>query len=206
MPPSGPDVWRTYTNVVYANGTLLVPSYPGVTPHLENEALTTFQHLLPEWRIVPVDCNQLISLGGGVHCMTLNLSRVARLPRSIDLRELPEAGGVFPGDEAIPPRRLIAAQNGWRPFIGAGETNPSRAGAAFGSSDFDTADECEVCCPPGDVPSDAFAAPRRQEPDVPRTRRVPASAFRRGAMFGHPRRGLGVSGPRSAFAARGWHE
>jgi agmatine/peptidylarginine deiminase len=149
MPPSGTAVWRTYTNVLYANGTLLVPSYPGVAPHLEQEALTTFQHLLPQWRIVPVDCNQLISLGGGIHCVTLNVSRIARVPRPIDPRDLPAPGGVFPGDEATRrPTRLVALRQSRRPFGQASEHRSATPALRFPfgpPSNFDTADECTTC-------------------------------------------------------------
>jgi agmatine/peptidylarginine deiminase len=159
MPPSGPTVWRTYTNVLYANGTLLVPSYPGITPEAEEQALDTFQLLLPHWRIVPVDCHQLIGLGGGVHCVTLNISHVGRLPRMIDPREIPELRGVFPGDEAVPGELLPG-----RPWQLAGNADHSQVtgDTAFEerppleideavilptADEFDLADECGQCCP-----------------------------------------------------------
>jgi agmatine/peptidylarginine deiminase len=149
MPPSGPDVWRTYTNVLYANGTLLVPSYPGITPDYEQEALDVFRQLLPGWRIVPVDCNQLIALGGGIHCITMNLSRIGRLPRAVEPHELPGAGGPFPGDEAAP--GLIVDRVGWQ--IVAGDVPRRQPGrieeATFerAESALDVPDECRRCCP-----------------------------------------------------------
>ena len=186
MPPSGPDVWRTYTNVLYANGTLLVPSYPGITPHLESEALTTFQHLLPAWRIVPVDCNQLIALGGGVHCVTLNLSRIGRLPRPIDARDLLEPGGVFPGDEAQT-RRLLAARDVAQPPAGTNPPSGTAAAARFVSGPADAsdiADECDVCCPavePAPVrKSQEPTHPRPSEGDAARTPDSFVSPFRAG--------------------------
>jgi agmatine/peptidylarginine deiminase len=221
MPPSTPEVWRTYTNVLYANGTLLVPSYPGVTPHLEAEALTTFQHLLPEWRIVPVDCNQLIALGGGVHCVTLNLSRIGRLPRPIDPRDLPEPGGVFPGDEAQT-RRLLAARRVAQPFTGRATRSGAGAGARFVSDATyasDTADECEVCCPTGEPApgprSRRSTRPHRLEVDVSRTSgsfAPPFGAGGRGPTFraDPPRRPrfdpVQPYGPRGDFAEPDWHE
>ena len=42
MPPHDDGRWRTYTNVVYANGTLLVPTYPGFCPELDAEALAVY--------------------------------------------------------------------------------------------------------------------------------------------------------------------
>ncbi|HUG93257.1 MAG TPA: agmatine deiminase family protein [Planctomycetaceae bacterium] len=203
MPPSGPNVWRTYTNVLYANGTLLVPSYPGVTAELEHEAVEVMQQLLPAWRIVPVDCNQLIALGGGVHCVTLNVPRVGRLPRAVDPRELFEPGGAFPGEEAAP-HGLIVDRAGWQPTGGDRERPPAIEHAVVVSAvdEFDIADECGVCCPapkdrtltnrsnaessPADQPGgELFATPAGHSP-------------RGGVMFGHdtvapPRRPEGAA-------------
>ncbi len=60
----------TYTNVVFANGSLLVPSY-GIGQDLD--AVETYQRLLPDWNIIPIDCGALIIGEGAAHCVTLNL-------------------------------------------------------------------------------------------------------------------------------------
>jgi len=62
----------TYTNVVFANGSLLVPSY-GIGQDLD--AVETYQRLLPGWKIVPINCGALIIGEGAAHCVTLNLPR-----------------------------------------------------------------------------------------------------------------------------------
>ena len=64
MPPKNDGVWRTYTNVVYANGVLLVPIYPGTDEQGQFHALATFAELLPGWRIVGVNSNKLIEFDG----------------------------------------------------------------------------------------------------------------------------------------------
>ncbi len=60
----------TYANVVFANGTLLVPSY-GIDQ--DQDALQTYQRLLPDWNVIPIDCGALIIGEGAAHCVTLNL-------------------------------------------------------------------------------------------------------------------------------------
>ena len=60
----------TYANVVFANGTLLVPSY-GIDQ--DQDALETYQRLLPDWNVIPIDCGALIIGEGAAHCVTLNL-------------------------------------------------------------------------------------------------------------------------------------
>jgi agmatine/peptidylarginine deiminase len=80
MPPSDGDVWPTYTNVIYANGVLLVPVYPGLDPDGRDEAIDTFARLLPGWRVVPVDASELLDMYGGLHCLSMNLGPIGRLP------------------------------------------------------------------------------------------------------------------------------
>lgn len=89
MPPHEPGVWRTYTNVVFANGVLLVPIYPDVDPEGRRVALRTFERLMPGWRVVGVDATRLVELGGAMHCVTMNLG---------PLRDLP----LFPAPSRVP--------------------------------------------------------------------------------------------------------
>ncbi len=99
MPPHGDGIWRTYTNVIYANGTLLVPVYPGVDEAGRQGALQTFARLLPGWRIVGIDARTICELGGALHCISMNLgpaqppatSRVqqGQLPRPVPPPPMP---------------------------------------------------------------------------------------------------------------------
>ncbi|PAY20942.1 hypothetical protein CKO51_03445 [Rhodopirellula sp. SM50] len=68
----GDNHFRTYTNVVFANGVLLVPSYAG-QESLESEVRDIYQKLLPNWEIVFIDCSRIIELDGALHCLTANL-------------------------------------------------------------------------------------------------------------------------------------
>ncbi len=73
MPPHDDGIWRTYTNVVFANGVLLVPAYPDKCPDLDAKAREVFARLLPDWRVVSVDCSSLIRRNGALHCVTMGL-------------------------------------------------------------------------------------------------------------------------------------
>ena len=83
MPPRGEQYFGgTYTNVVFANGVLLVPSYREAPPELEREAFEVFRRLLPGWRVVGIECPEFIARRGALHCAAANLYRVRRPPRS----------------------------------------------------------------------------------------------------------------------------
>lgn len=77
-PPSSggsyPDTggsYRTYTNAVIINKTILVPTY---RPEVDAEALQIWGDLMPGYRIVGIDVDNanedLISLSGAIHCIT----------------------------------------------------------------------------------------------------------------------------------------
>lgn len=77
-PPSSngnyPDTggyYRTYTNAVFINGTVLVPTY---RPEVDDPALAQWQELLPGYNIVGIDVDNpgenLIALFGAIHCIT----------------------------------------------------------------------------------------------------------------------------------------
>lgn len=66
-------VFRTYTNCIFANGVLVVPSYSELPDGSLQEAKDCFGRLLPGWRIVHQDCSELILTGGALHCVSLNI-------------------------------------------------------------------------------------------------------------------------------------
>jgi agmatine/peptidylarginine deiminase len=81
------DTFPTWTNVVYANRTLLMPVYPGLDPEAETTATQIFERLLPGWKIVPVDCSGVIESGGALHCLALNLPSLPVLPLSPSIND-----------------------------------------------------------------------------------------------------------------------
>jgi agmatine/peptidylarginine deiminase len=81
MPPHNDDIWRTYTNVVFANGALLVPTYADADWGQQRQVLATYARLLPGWRILGVNADEIIGSQGALHCITMNLGPLNGLPR-----------------------------------------------------------------------------------------------------------------------------
>jgi agmatine/peptidylarginine deiminase len=70
MPSHVDGKWRTYTNVIYANGVVLVPQYPDFCPELDQRALEVYRAALPEWKVVGIAASQLIEKRGSLHCLS----------------------------------------------------------------------------------------------------------------------------------------
>lgn len=68
--PTGPfqgGDYRTYTNLVFVNKTVLVPSYEA---QYDDQAEERLEELLPGYNIQFIDCNNIIGLSGAIHCIT----------------------------------------------------------------------------------------------------------------------------------------
>lgn len=69
--PHNGGAYRTYTNAVIINKSILVPTY---RPEVDEEALQIWQNAMPGYRIVPIDVDNsgenLINLSGAIHCIT----------------------------------------------------------------------------------------------------------------------------------------
>jgi len=64
----------TYTNVVMCNGVVLVPQYSQATMVQHNaEALATWQAALPDWRIVGINCDAIVTSAGVMHCIVMHV-------------------------------------------------------------------------------------------------------------------------------------
>ena len=59
--------YRTYTNSIFINKTVLLPVYGQA---LDNQAIARYQELLPGYNIVPINCASIIPLSGAIHCIT----------------------------------------------------------------------------------------------------------------------------------------
>lgn len=125
MPASNGGTWRTYTNVLFLNGLLFVPGYAGADPTEAALALSVYRRLLPGWRIVTVECSELIGLGGALHCVSRNLPAVGRMPEAADADSEPEPavpaiaepGGLPAAPEPFAPGGLSEAiRDGWEPI------------------------------------------------------------------------------------------
>ena len=74
MPPRWGEHWRSYTNVIMANGVLLMPSFSGVDPEIEARAEAVYRSSLPEgWVVKRINCDKLVSLNGQLHCISYNI-------------------------------------------------------------------------------------------------------------------------------------
>ncbi len=65
--PSGGGRYRTYTNSLIVNKTVLVPVYE---ERYDSTALRIYQEAMPGYNIVGIDCNDIIRAGGAIHCIT----------------------------------------------------------------------------------------------------------------------------------------
>lgn len=73
MPGREESFFPSYTNVVFANGILLVPSYKGESEAKELRVKEIYETLLPDWKVHFIDCSQLRRRGGALHCLVSNL-------------------------------------------------------------------------------------------------------------------------------------
>ncbi len=65
-PSSGGD-YRTYTNSIIINKTVIVPTYD---PQYDTTALRIYREAMPGYNIVGINCNQIITALGAIHCIT----------------------------------------------------------------------------------------------------------------------------------------
>jgi len=59
--------YRTFTNSVFVNKTLLVPTY---APQYDTTALRIYRENLPGYNVIGINCNSIIPAGGAIHCIT----------------------------------------------------------------------------------------------------------------------------------------
>ena len=85
MPPKLNNLWRSYTNIIMANGILLMPSFSDVDPKIEDKAEEIYRSLLPGWEIKRINCDMLVRRQGQLHCISYNL------PKYVDLKGLYES-------------------------------------------------------------------------------------------------------------------
>ncbi len=62
-----PGDYRTYTNSLIINKTILVPTYD---EQFDTTALRIWQEAMPGFKIQGIDCNAIIHLLGAIHCIT----------------------------------------------------------------------------------------------------------------------------------------
>lgn len=67
---------RSYTNVIYGNGVVIVPQFPDTCPDLDREALEVYRRVFPDRRIVGIDASKIIGKRGGLHCLSRSIPRL----------------------------------------------------------------------------------------------------------------------------------
>jgi agmatine/peptidylarginine deiminase len=82
FPERNTGIFRSFTNVVYLNGLLILPSYEGVTKDQEQAVRDIYAGLLPAWKIQFVDCSRPSQFGGALHCLVSNLGETPFLGKS----------------------------------------------------------------------------------------------------------------------------
>ncbi len=65
--PDNGGNYRTYTNAVFVNKTLLVPTYQ---EKYDTTALRIYRENLPGYNVVGINCNNIIGQLGALHCIT----------------------------------------------------------------------------------------------------------------------------------------
>ena len=88
LPPKWGEDYRSYTNVIMANGVLLMPSYSDVDPELENRAASVYKSLLPNWKIKRINCDALVKEGGQLHCISYNIPHYVSI-EGLEKRAIP---------------------------------------------------------------------------------------------------------------------
>lgn len=73
MPANHGGYWHTYTNVIYANGRLLVPRYPFLDEATDRAALQFYANLLRGWQIIGVDATTLVHQRGAPRWISMNI-------------------------------------------------------------------------------------------------------------------------------------
>jgi agmatine/peptidylarginine deiminase len=65
-PNNGGD-YRTYTNSIIINKTVIVPTYE---TYYDTTALRIYREAMPGYNVVSINCNSIIPSLGAIHCIT----------------------------------------------------------------------------------------------------------------------------------------
>ena len=113
MPAGSNGVYRSYTNSLIVNDTVIVPTYRADRRY-EAQALEVYRNSMPAgYSIVTVDAEDAIQLGGAVHCTTMGfvtalLDTEAPEPRLVPLLDISDLGDSSSEPVRSSPNREIA--------------------------------------------------------------------------------------------------
>ncbi|MCB1228665.1 MAG: agmatine deiminase family protein [Verrucomicrobiae bacterium] len=97
MPEANDGKYRSYTNLLFANGVVVVPLFPDINDEMDRRALAIYKELMPDRDVIGLDISELSILGGGLHCLTSN---IVPATRAIEEAGIPEPE---PLDESMMP-------------------------------------------------------------------------------------------------------
>lgn len=83
IPPREDRYWSPYTNVIFANQLLLMPVYDSDPPAIRQNAIATYQRLLPGVTVETINMTSMKKLEGALHCMSINVPEFADLPSDL---------------------------------------------------------------------------------------------------------------------------
>lgn len=72
-PDDGTRLPATYANFLIVNGAVIMPVYG--QPLKDRHAIMAVQAAMPDYEVVPVDCNALIRQHGSLHCATMQIPK-----------------------------------------------------------------------------------------------------------------------------------
>ncbi len=73
IPPRNGQSWSAYTNVIFANDRLLIPTFDSDPKPMIENAIQLYQKLLPNHTIKTIDITSFKQLQGELHCLSMNL-------------------------------------------------------------------------------------------------------------------------------------
>ena len=72
--------WSTFTNVIFANDLVILPSFDDNPRAYVERAVAVYKSVLPDHTIKVINTTSLKKLEGSVHCMSINVPEFAKLP------------------------------------------------------------------------------------------------------------------------------
>ena len=110
IPPRQDKYWSPYTNAIFANDLVLIPTYSSDPPALVNRAVQTYRRLLPGKHVDTIDMTSMQKLEGALHCLSINVPKFVNLPAGVMTAQ--QARQVIDGAlELEQPRRLLVNKN-----------------------------------------------------------------------------------------------
>ncbi|MBB3207942.1 agmatine/peptidylarginine deiminase [Rhodopirellula rubra] len=83
IPTRDGNAWSAYTNAILTHNLVLVPVLETDPPHLVQQALHTYQQLLPDHRVETINMTSMRDLQGELHCLSMHVPIFAPMPKNL---------------------------------------------------------------------------------------------------------------------------